>query len=943
MAKMLGLFAAPLVTEEKKPLKGLDVESERNVVLDILKCSNKEGEICFDVATTANLMNYVPQGFEILHYSGHGHKDFLAFEDGRGGLQPVDGKVLEDAMRMAGSLKLGIVSACYSENIAKSLVAGGVQHVIAIELSQPVMDFSARVFIEALLNFLLSGKSVNFAFTMAKMVVRTNPQLVKMKPILEAIAKEEKEEFIPEEKKFILLPTEPESAIHEHVLFPDEAVGMFRDISPTHAKTKIRSTAGEFVGRSSDLYEVVNNLFDRKLVSVLGAPGIGKSKLAIEVGKWFSARRMFRDGIYFCDLRGATKAGEVFAQVKAEICLEAAGLEGAIDELRDKSILLILDNLETSLRSDPLKLRELISRMLTGVGRLSILVTTQEPVQGVVGVAEREHRLRAISKDDSISLLRRIAPRRIELNEFESSEFEKILQVICGHPLSVGMIGRQIRSDVTLEDIWKRIEEHGVKAVCAPGNNLDALKPEESLEISLLSGYQDCSNNARKALNFLALMPAGIDDNYIEGVLESTDVKKESVNELVRKGLAERDVNLGRYFLLPPIQLFGKSKIDEGEEVEFEFRIYKLLLNLLYSVGTHWEKQNGLEAQTFFFYELPNFMEVFNYGKKITEDETFEGFINIFVSILLHADYQGLARSILEKVKSNLMELYNSSVGIKRIEGRILWRELKYVEAQEVLRTAIEMTEEEKKLTKELTYDVLTTCMIEQDELQKAAEAQAESEKYKQQDEGKKYKEYIDLGWPMLEFLAKGCIDTVENMWEVFEDDSKWQPDNYFLQGVRWEGAGILKYHDEDYIQAKKCYKRAFENFDRINAGRNLGDIDNMLATFDLFEGNFESANDRIERAERYFRQKENLRGLRDVYLIVLLKQILLDLDDADTTIKKIVSLTEKVLSRYHVIRNLEKFISFLEKEDKNEGIKILDSLRSRIIEMIPEDLRTYV
>lgn len=943
MAKILSLFAAPLVDEKKEPLVRLDVETERTAIIDILNSSNKEGEICFDVATTANLMNYVPMGFEILHYSGHGHEEFLAFEDGRGGMQPVNGKVFEDAIRMAGSFKLGIVSACHSENIARSLVAGGVPHVIAIELSQPVMDFSAKVFIEAFLNFLLSGQSVNFAYTMAKMVVQTNPQLDNLKPSLEEQAKIEGEEFVPEEEKFILLPKEPGSAIHEQVLFPEEATGMFRDISKKHGKTNIRSMTEEIVGRARDLYQVVNDLFNRKLVSILGAPGIGKSTLAIEAGKWFLARRLFRDGIYFFDLRGASKVDEVFAQVKAEMGLEAAGLEGAIEELGDKSMLLILDNLETSLRSDPLKLREMISRILKGVSRLSILVTTQEPIQGVVGVAERERRLGPISKDDSIFLLRRLAPRTIQPEELTSDEFGKILQVICGHPFSVGIIARQIRSDITLEDIWERIQEYGVKAVCAPGTDLSALRPEESLEITLLSGYQDCSGNARKALHFLALLPAGIDDSYIEGVLKGTDAKEESLIELVRKGLAERDVNLGRYFLLSPIQLFGKSKIDEGEEVEFEFRIYKLLLGLLYTVGTQWEKQRGLEAQAFFFYELPNFTEVLNYRKKVTEDENFESYIHIFEAILLHADYQGLARSILEKVKSNMRELYDASVRIARIEGEILVREHKYVEAEDVLRSTIEKIKDEDKGRKSLAYDDLVDCLIAQDQLEKAAEAQKECQKYTDEYENEKYKDEIDPNLAMLVFLTKGSVGTAEDMWKVFEDDSKWKTDNYFGQGWRWVGAGIFQYHNEDYVKAKECYKRAFENFERINAGRQLGEADIMLAILELFEGNLEDADKRIERADRYFRQKENIKGMRDVYLFRLLKKSILDSEDLDETIQRIIELTKTVGYRYEVIRHLESFVEILEEKGKSKAVKILKSVKSKIIDMIPEELRIYI
>jgi predicted ATPase len=53
------------------------------------------------------------------------------------------------------------------------------------------------------------------------------------------------------------------------------------------------------------MHQVVAGVLDERLVTVRGAPGIGKTALATAAAHYLHARRAFRDGVFWVSLRGA--------------------------------------------------------------------------------------------------------------------------------------------------------------------------------------------------------------------------------------------------------------------------------------------------------------------------------------------------------------------------------------------------------------------------------------------------------------------------------------------------------------------------------------------------------------------------------------------------------------------------------------------------------------
>ena len=141
------------------------------------------------------------------------------------------------------------------------------------------------------------------------------------------------------------------------------------------APANLPSFVNEFVGRKRELSHVVDMLQrdDVRLVTLTGPGGIGKSRLALEAGA--ALRDLFPDGVHLVALESVTDPSLVMPTVASTLevadSLNMFG-DALVQYLRDKRILLILDNLEQVLASAT----ELV-RLLEECPDVKLLVTSR--------------------------------------------------------------------------------------------------------------------------------------------------------------------------------------------------------------------------------------------------------------------------------------------------------------------------------------------------------------------------------------------------------------------------------------------------------------------------------------------------------------------------------------------------------------------------------------
>src|SRR6266568_6113914 len=145
--------------------------------------------------------------------------------------------------------------------------------------------------------------------------------------------------------------------------------------------------ATRMIGREEVVAALVSRLSRERVVTIVGPGGIGKTTVALAV-----AERMIADyehGVWLVDLSPLGDPRLVPSAVATVLGLEVRTdnpLPGLVAALRDKRMLLLLDNCEHVIDAAA----SLAAAVLTGVPRVNILATSREPL-GVAG--EREHRL----------------------------------------------------------------------------------------------------------------------------------------------------------------------------------------------------------------------------------------------------------------------------------------------------------------------------------------------------------------------------------------------------------------------------------------------------------------------------------------------------------------------------------------------------------------------
>lgn len=169
--KALMLLAAPKnadrlrLDEEVRDLKE-KLRAVQNAAVDVLVIN--EWAVRVDQIQDA-LFNEKPQ---VLHFSGHGDTGMLFFEDRNGGAAPVDAKSFGELISLhADSIKCVILSACFSEDVAKA-VRAHVPWVIGCD--QSIADDAAIAFSRAFYRAVANGADYQKAFRHARNEVSLN-------------------------------------------------------------------------------------------------------------------------------------------------------------------------------------------------------------------------------------------------------------------------------------------------------------------------------------------------------------------------------------------------------------------------------------------------------------------------------------------------------------------------------------------------------------------------------------------------------------------------------------------------------------------------------------------------------------------------------------------------------------------------------------------------
>ena len=206
-----------------------------------------------------------------------------------------------------------------------------------------------------------------------------------------------------------------------------------------------------FVGRGAEMTEVRRILAEDRLVTLTGAGGVGKTRLAVQVAAEIAGG--FGDGVWYVDLAPITDPDLVPIAVAGALGLPDQPGRSTMDTLTrfigGRRLLVLLDNCEHLLDA----CAALVVALLGGCPGLAVLATSREPI-GVPG--EVTWRVPSLSLADEAIELFTDRARRARPDFYITADNAAAVTEICrrldGMPLAIELAAARVRALVADRD-----------------------------------------------------------------------------------------------------------------------------------------------------------------------------------------------------------------------------------------------------------------------------------------------------------------------------------------------------------------------------------------------------------------------------------------------------------------------------------------------------------
>jgi predicted ATPase/class 3 adenylate cyclase/DNA-binding CsgD family transcriptional regulator len=324
-----------------------------------------------------------------------------------------------------------------------------------------------------------------------------------------------------------------------------------------------------FIGRGAQITEIRSLVVDNRLVTLTGAGGAGKTRLAIEVAGQMA--ETFSDGVWYADLAPITHPGVVAVTVARALGLpDQPGVsisETLLRHIRDRQLLMVLDNCEHLLEASA----ALVSELLAGCSRLTILATSREPlmVPGEVNWGVPSLSL----SDEAIDLFRdraRHARPEFMITDDNTATVTEICRRLDGMPLAIELAAARVRA-LSLDEIVGSLHD---RFRLLTGGARTAVRRQQTLRASVDWSHALLTESERILFRRLAVFMGGFDLGAAQAVAGATEVERfqvlDQLSLLVDKSLviAENAGGRTRYRLLETVRQYALEKLGESGEAD---------------------------------------------------------------------------------------------------------------------------------------------------------------------------------------------------------------------------------------------------------------------------------------------------------------------------------------------------------------------------------------
>jgi predicted ATPase/DNA-binding CsgD family transcriptional regulator len=367
-------------------------------------------------------------------------------------------------------------------------------------------------------------------------------------------------------------------------VFSDLAVPRSRHAAlPGAGRGSLPKPLTSFIGRERELAEAKRLLQGSHLVTLTGPGGSGKTRLCIALATEVAAD--YPDGVYFVPLAPVRDPQLVPSTIAQSIGLQDPRdrplMEHLVSQLRERQLLIVLDNFEHLLAGAPV-----VTRLLQETSALRILVSSRSslrvsgeqecpvPPLAVPDPAARPTAA-SLAACESVRLFAERAAAAVPgftVSDENAQALADIARRLDGLPLAIELAAARVKV-LPPEAIVPRLE-HSLGLLTGGGRDLE--DRQRTLRATIAWSYDLLTEGARRLLATCSVFAGGASLEVIEAICEAAvdigvpvlDGLQELVDLSLLRQVRSPRPSPARYAMLETIREFAAGRLDAMPEAE---------------------------------------------------------------------------------------------------------------------------------------------------------------------------------------------------------------------------------------------------------------------------------------------------------------------------------------------------------------------------------------
>ena len=335
--------------------------------------------------------------------------------------------------------------------------------------------------------------------------------------------------------------------------------------APTRSTRPLPTPPTALVGRRLELAAVAALFRDEgvRLVTLTGPGGTGKTRLGLAVAEALEPE--LRDGALFVSLAPVSSPELLVPTIADALEVREGGrslAEGVGEHLRERRILLVLDNFEQLLPAAPF-----VADLLAAAPRLLVLATSRAPLRLA---AEHEYPVppfdtpaadlpfEALVKTDALRLFAaraRAVDPAFELDDASAPEVARVCNRLDGLPLAIELAAARSKL-LAPGEILERLEREPHLPGTGPR---DAPARQRTLTATIGWSYDLLGEDERLAFDRLGVFAGGC---TLEAAEQVCDTSLDTMARLVDNNLLRRRDS--RFLMLETVRHFAAERLQEA-------------------------------------------------------------------------------------------------------------------------------------------------------------------------------------------------------------------------------------------------------------------------------------------------------------------------------------------------------------------------------------------